>query len=222
MGYFQCLSGSLFDTSYCIGAVERELSVKQCVKVTLSISVEFDRAPSMEAIRYSVASALGVMPSLVHKISWGPASRRLSRGLLSSNQAAGNYIVALEVITPDNVSSVALVALASDLATPGSVAQSLWSQSLSETFGIAASHLSYVTAPISFQSVMITDSKGVVWGGSKPATVPTTPNDEVDNIGGDLVIAMIGGIVGCILALVVLIYLAVYGINRMTTQKFEV
>lgn len=174
----------------------------------------------MSAIRYSIALALKVTPDFVHKVSWVFRSRRLSQSWMARRltDEAGNYSMDVEVITPENVSSEASVALASDLAAKGSAVQQTWSRSLSETFGIVASQGSHLISPRSFPTVMITDSTGVVWGSSKQATLATALDDESDNTA--LIVGVIGGILGAMLVLFFTLAGVVhFGMHR--TLKFD-
>jgi len=223
VGYFRCLSGRLIDTSYCIGS---EVSVKWATKIASSMTMQLSMEPSITAMRRCVASAIEVVPlSLVHRVSFHSTKRRLSQAQHGAPKGL-NYTVDLEIITPDEVSSEILVGLAAGLAVDGSRAQRRLMNSLSEGFGIKASHISQLIMPRAFQTVIVNDTSGSIWGTSGDAvnessaeSRPMAGKDRSDN--GVPVGAVIGYIVGGISALC-LVVVGVWCMATHRTVKFDV
>jgi len=193
--------------------------VKQVTKIASSLTMQLSIEPSIAAMRRCVASALDVALSLVHRVSFRSTERRLSHAWMAHRRAQEErtFTVDLEVISPDSVSSVILVAMASGLAVDGSEVQNRLMNSLSEGFDIKASLISQLVEPHTFQTVLVSDNEGSIWGTSDDG--PITGKDQSDS--GFAVGVIIGYIAGGVLALC-LVGVGVVCMARNRTVKFEV
>jgi hypothetical protein len=128
------------------------------LKVATSLELQLNRNPSIEALRKSIALALGIWEYLVHKVSWFPSSsRRLGQPRRASSTS---FAVDIELIVPKNTTATEMVSRTALLFSNLSAQRRTFSDTMLKDYGLLVGQITQVVPPRSFPSSVLSDKVG--------------------------------------------------------------
>jgi len=232
-GSFECLSGSLSPFSTCFDSSDSSLQVvevkmlKAKIRATLDLS-STSIAEATPGVSKSLATALAVDSKDVIVNEFVEVNRRLDAS--SQRRLAGSsYDIGYQVIIPDGVNPLDILAKASDIATPGSAVSAAFTNAM-QSESLPVSDLELVSAPRQYTATVVrspdgdvvtpapTTATAVDKGGSGVVNPGAADAAEEDDGGGGAG-AIIGGVIGGLFGVGIVGFLVYWFVIRKKSQQ---